>query len=140
VRFADGTLAARIRVRAFDRDLRTEQPLGEVETDATGSYQIRYGERQFLLNRAGRREPVEALERVHQCLRRLAVAAVTAIGVKPLRQRLPLGVIQSLREKLLQRVVEVDNGGMPRAERQQKRDLLHGWLLRFLLLPRCWSA
>ncbi|HYS49661.1 MAG TPA: peptidoglycan-binding protein, partial [Xanthobacteraceae bacterium] len=47
VRLADGTPLPRIKVSAFDRDLRSEQPLGEAETDAAGLYQIRYGEPQF---------------------------------------------------------------------------------------------
>ena len=33
VRFADGIPASRTRVAAFDRDLRSEQPLGAAETD-----------------------------------------------------------------------------------------------------------
>ena len=48
VRFADGIPASRTRVAAFDRDLRSEQPLGEAYTDRTGTYRIEYTQRQFL--------------------------------------------------------------------------------------------
>jgi hypothetical protein len=47
VRLADGSPVAAMKVRAFDRDLRSEQLLGEAETDPAGSYQIRYDEARF---------------------------------------------------------------------------------------------
>lgn len=49
VRFADGSPASRTKVAAFDRDLRSEQPLGEgAQTDRSGAYRIEYSARQFL--------------------------------------------------------------------------------------------
>jgi hypothetical protein len=48
VRFADGIPAARTRVAAFDRDLRSEQPLGEAHTDRNGAYRIEYSRERFL--------------------------------------------------------------------------------------------
>ncbi len=44
---ADGSAVPRLTVRAYDRDLRTEQALGEQTTDDTGSYSIPYGRAQF---------------------------------------------------------------------------------------------
>ena len=48
VQSADGIPASRTKVTAFDRDLRSEQPLGESHTDRNGAYRIEYSERQFL--------------------------------------------------------------------------------------------
>jgi hypothetical protein len=42
VRFADGTPAAGLLVRAVDRDLRSEEPLGSVHADSAGAYRIVY--------------------------------------------------------------------------------------------------
>jgi hypothetical protein len=50
VQWADGKLAAAATVRAFDKDLRSEQLLGQAITDAGGNYDIAYSTRQF--NRA----------------------------------------------------------------------------------------
>lgn len=47
VREMNGKLAAEVRVRAFDRDLRSEELLGETKADAKGSYEIRYSPEQF---------------------------------------------------------------------------------------------
>jgi hypothetical protein len=48
VRWAGGTPAAGMTVRAVDRDLRREQPLGEpATTDKSGSYRIAYSVEQF---------------------------------------------------------------------------------------------
>src|SRR5262245_3140253 len=42
VRHPDGTPAARVTVKAFDRELRGEALLGKATTDAQGSYEIHY--------------------------------------------------------------------------------------------------
>ena len=42
VRLADGSPAAGVKVSAFDRDLRTEQLLGQSTTGRDGSYRIQY--------------------------------------------------------------------------------------------------
>jgi hypothetical protein len=42
VRLADGYPAGGVTVAVFDRDLRSEQPLGRCNTDRQGFYQIRY--------------------------------------------------------------------------------------------------
>jgi hypothetical protein len=42
VRAGDGTPIVGARVRAFDRELRREELLGETETDAGGGYEVRY--------------------------------------------------------------------------------------------------
>lgn len=42
VQYADGQLGAGMLVRAFDRDLRSEERLGEVTTDKQGRYIIKY--------------------------------------------------------------------------------------------------
>jgi hypothetical protein len=48
VRYADGTPAPGQPVRAFDKDLRTEEPLGDPATTAKdGRYEIRYTAQQF---------------------------------------------------------------------------------------------
>jgi hypothetical protein len=47
VRHPNGNPGSGLVVRAFDRDLRREQPLGEAETDGQGFYQIAYGREQF---------------------------------------------------------------------------------------------
>jgi hypothetical protein len=47
VRDADGKPIPRVTVRAFDRDLRHEQLLGEAHTDTQGKYLINYSEEQF---------------------------------------------------------------------------------------------
>ncbi len=44
---ADGQPIRGAIVRAFDRDLRKEQPLGDAETNERGEYSIRYGSAQF---------------------------------------------------------------------------------------------
>lgn len=57
VRFADGIPAPRTKVVAFDRDLRSEQPLGDEKTqnftDRNGAYRIEYSDRQFLNQERG---------------------------------------------------------------------------------------
>ncbi|HEX6685156.1 MAG TPA: neuraminidase-like domain-containing protein [Candidatus Limnocylindrales bacterium] len=47
VRWAGGEPAAGLTVRAFDRDLRHEQPLGEATTDDAGGYRIAYTRESF---------------------------------------------------------------------------------------------
>jgi hypothetical protein len=47
VRFADSAPAAGIMVSAVDRDLRSEQVLGQSQTDREGFYEIHYSTRQF---------------------------------------------------------------------------------------------
>jgi len=42
VRYANGLPASQIKIAAFDRDLHSQQPLGETVTDASGSYSIEY--------------------------------------------------------------------------------------------------
>ncbi|RPI86692.1 MAG: peptidoglycan-binding protein, partial [Planctomycetaceae bacterium] len=49
----DGLLVTTGTVRAFDRDLRGEQPLGESRLGAAGSYEIRYSTNQFLRSEKG---------------------------------------------------------------------------------------
>jgi Tc toxin complex TcA C-terminal TcB-binding domain/Neuraminidase-like domain len=48
VSLADGSPAVGVKVLAFDRDLRTEEELGQSQTDKRGFYEIRYSSRQFL--------------------------------------------------------------------------------------------
>jgi hypothetical protein len=48
VRLFDGFPGAGLVVSAFDRDLRSEQALGQSQTDKQGFYQIQYFEQQFL--------------------------------------------------------------------------------------------
>jgi hypothetical protein len=45
---ADGKPAQRVTVRAFDKDLRSQQPLGETSTNDSGNYQIPYRKEQFI--------------------------------------------------------------------------------------------
>ncbi|HEV8714044.1 MAG TPA: hypothetical protein VGX03_14615, partial [Candidatus Binatia bacterium] len=47
VRLADGFPARGVMVRAFDRDLRVEHPLGQYQTNNKGFYAIPYSARQF---------------------------------------------------------------------------------------------
>jgi len=47
VYLADGSPAAGMTIRAFDRDLRSEEPLGQSPTDKKGFYQIQYSSNQF---------------------------------------------------------------------------------------------
>jgi len=47
VREVNGNLAPGVTVRAFDRDLRSEELLGETRADAKGNYEIRYSPEQF---------------------------------------------------------------------------------------------
>jgi hypothetical protein len=47
IRHPNGQPASGLTVRAFDRDLRREQPLGEARTDDNGHYQITYMGEQF---------------------------------------------------------------------------------------------
>lgn len=47
LRFFDGFPAGGIIVSAFDRDLRSEQVLGQSQTNRQGNYQIQYSESQF---------------------------------------------------------------------------------------------
>src|SRR5256884_4451106 len=48
IRLSDNSPADRVKVSAFDRDLRAEELLGRTETDRQGAYQITYATRQFL--------------------------------------------------------------------------------------------
>lgn len=50
VRFADGFAASGFTVRAFDRDLRTEQGLGQDRIDSNGRFQIGYAPKGFAKN------------------------------------------------------------------------------------------
>jgi hypothetical protein len=54
VRWSDGRPFAGAMVRAADRDLRAEQPLGQTLTDASGQYEIRYVPAQFSRAEAAR--------------------------------------------------------------------------------------
>lgn len=54
VRHADGQPAVRVGVRAFDRDLRREQLLGESTTDPAGRYHVAYSPERFLRAAEGR--------------------------------------------------------------------------------------
>lgn len=47
VRIEDGRPLPKVVVRAFDKDLRSEQPLGESATDQSGEYEITYTTDQF---------------------------------------------------------------------------------------------
>ena len=47
IREADGSLFGGAIVRAFDKDMRSEESLGEATTDPKGRYQIRYTAEQF---------------------------------------------------------------------------------------------
>ena len=47
IHVADGKPAAKVFVRAVDKDRRGETPLGETSTDEQGHYEIRYTEEQF---------------------------------------------------------------------------------------------
>ncbi|KYF65237.1 hypothetical protein BE11_24800 [Sorangium cellulosum] len=53
VRFADGYPARGLRVAAFDRDLRSEELLGQAEVARDGSYRIEYSEGRFLKRERG---------------------------------------------------------------------------------------
>ncbi|MCP9463226.1 MAG: neuraminidase-like domain-containing protein [Nitrospira sp.] len=53
VRDADGHPVMGVLIRAFDRDMRREQPLGEAQTNRNGAYSIEYSERQFLNQERG---------------------------------------------------------------------------------------
>jgi len=48
VQRANGKPVAAMLVRAYDRDLRSEQFLNETHTDASGAYEISYTAAQFL--------------------------------------------------------------------------------------------
>jgi hypothetical protein len=52
LRLADGSPAARLKVTAFDRDLRAEQRLGDAQTDKGGAYRIEYTTGQFAASEA----------------------------------------------------------------------------------------
>lgn len=54
VKTSDGQPIAGSIVQVFDRDLRREQPLDEVVTDADGKYEIRYSPQQLLCPELGR--------------------------------------------------------------------------------------
>ncbi len=47
VRFGDGRPAAGLRMFAYDKDLRSEELLGETTTDGVGHYEISYSQAQF---------------------------------------------------------------------------------------------
>jgi len=47
VREVNGKVSAGVTMRAFDRDLRSEELLGETRADANGKYEIRYSPEQF---------------------------------------------------------------------------------------------
>lgn len=53
VRSASGRRLGRLRVVAFDRDLRSEQQLGEAITDAQGAYRIQYAASQIAADEGG---------------------------------------------------------------------------------------
>ena len=47
ISYPNGRAGTKLTVRAFDRDLRHEQPLGEAQTDGQGFYEISYSREQF---------------------------------------------------------------------------------------------
>jgi peptidoglycan hydrolase-like protein with peptidoglycan-binding domain len=49
----DGRPVAAGRVRAFDRDLRSEEPLGDATTDEQGRYELHYSAQQFQCDEKG---------------------------------------------------------------------------------------
>src|SRR5262249_46474636 len=51
--YTNGRPAAGMKVRAFDRDLRSEEKLGEVTTDEQGRYEIKYTAAQFSRDEKG---------------------------------------------------------------------------------------
>ena len=53
VTYADGKPLVRATVRAFDRDLRSEEALGDATTDRAGRYEIRYSAAQFRRDEKG---------------------------------------------------------------------------------------
>ena len=53
VRWFDGRPAADLTVRAFDKDMRSEEELGQAVTDQQGHYQINYSASQFRRNEKG---------------------------------------------------------------------------------------
>jgi hypothetical protein len=53
VRLFDGSPAEKVTVSAFDRDLRSEQLLGQTETDEKGFYRVRYSADQTLKDEKG---------------------------------------------------------------------------------------
>jgi Tc toxin complex TcA C-terminal TcB-binding domain/Neuraminidase-like domain/Salmonella virulence plasmid 28.1kDa A protein len=63
VRHADGTPGARLMVRAFNRDLRSEDPLGQNWTDEAGAYRIDYSPDAFA--RAGENDSADLIVRVY---------------------------------------------------------------------------
>ena len=62
VTFADGKVASGLSVLAFDRDLRSEQQLGQASADAKGQYQILYTPDQF---RRAEKQAADLIVRVH---------------------------------------------------------------------------
>jgi Tc toxin complex TcA C-terminal TcB-binding domain/Neuraminidase-like domain/Salmonella virulence plasmid 28.1kDa A protein len=51
--YGSGLAAAGLLVRAYDKDMRSEQLLGETKTDKSGKYEIDYSAKQFALAEAG---------------------------------------------------------------------------------------
>jgi hypothetical protein len=80
VREANGKPVAGVNVRAFDRDLRSEEPLGNATADSQGSYEIHYGPEQF---RRADKESADLIVRVYNDKREELAASPIIFNAKP---------------------------------------------------------
>ena len=84
VRMEDGSPAADVDVAAFDRDLRSEQLLGQTRTDADGRYEIRYTADAFVRReRAGPDLVVKAFAGTSRDAKSLLAASPTLFNAPP---------------------------------------------------------
>lgn len=80
VREANGRPVAGVIVRAFDRDLRSEEPLGNATADSQGNYEIHYGPEQF---RRADKEGADLIARVYNDKGEELAASAIIFNAKP---------------------------------------------------------
>ncbi len=106
VRLADGAPAASVNVSAFDRDLRSEQLLGQAQTDRNGAYRIQYSASAFDNAEAGSADLVVkvfaadgSLLATSSVLFNAPLSAVIDLMI-PAEIRQPLSLFEKIRQAL----------------------------------------
>jgi hypothetical protein len=81
VHLSDGSPFAGLTVRAFDRDLRGEELLGETTTDENGQYEITYSATQF---RRAEKSSADIIVRAYEKGSKLVTESQIIFNAKPL--------------------------------------------------------
>lgn len=99
VRQADGKPLPGVSVSAFDRDLRSEQPLGNATTDAEGRYEIHYTAEQFRRAEKAAADLIFRLSKDGVALTNFTVADESGVSLETLSIRDATGNATSIQIK-----------------------------------------